>query len=63
MTKPKELFILRHGETNQNLNGIVQGSGIDSDLNHSGFAQCAAFFEKYKHHEFDLIIASQLKRS
>ena len=39
MTKFKELFILRHGETNQNLNGIVQGSGIDSDLNHSGYAQ------------------------
>ena len=57
MTKFKELFILRHGETNQNLNGIVQGSGIDSDLNHSGYAQGAAFFEKYKYSTICSLIA------
>jgi broad specificity phosphatase PhoE len=44
----KELYIIRHGETDLNKQGIVQGRGINSDLNDTGRAQAAAFFKMYK---------------
>jgi probable phosphoglycerate mutase len=43
--------------------GIVQGGGIDSDLNELGVKQAAAFFEHYQHTPFDKIYTSALKRS
>lgn len=59
----KKIFIIRHGETDFNRNGIVQGSGIDSDLNEKGQLQALAFFEYYKNHSFDKIYTSSLKRT
>lgn len=44
----REVYFLRHGETEQNLLGIVQGSGIDSHLNENGLQQASLFYEKYK---------------
>ncbi len=44
----KTLYIVRHGETELNKHGIVQGRGINSDLNDTGRAQAAALFEHYK---------------
>ena len=32
----KWIYIIRHGETDYNKAGMVQGSGIDSDLNDLG---------------------------
>ncbi len=57
------LYIIRHGETEYNRLGIVQGSGVDSDLNDTGKRQAQAFFSAYQHIDFDLIITSKLKRT
>jgi probable phosphoglycerate mutase len=59
----KRLYIIRHGETDLNKNGIVQGRGVDSDLNETGRAQGDAFFERYQHIAFDKLYTSKLKRT
>ncbi|MCS7019759.1 MAG: histidine phosphatase family protein [Cytophagales bacterium] len=59
----KELYIIRHGETEFNKRGFVQGSGIDSSLNDTGKRQAQAFFEHYRHLEFDKIYVSALRRT
>ncbi len=59
----KLIYIIRHGETECNLNGIVQGCGIDSELNQNGLHQSKLFYEQYQHEKFDLIFSSHLKRS
>lgn len=57
------LYIFRHGETDLNRQGIVQGSGMDTELNAKGRAQAKAFYERYKAVGFDLVVTSQLKRT
>ncbi len=57
------LFICRHGETDYNRLGIVQGGGIDSDLNEAGHLQAKALFDQYQHISFSAIYASGLKRT
>lgn len=57
------LYMLRHGQTDYNRQGIVQGGGIDSDLNEEGRTQGMAFFERYKHIPFEKIYVSGLKRT
>ena len=59
----KKIYIIRHGETDLNKLGIVQGRGIDSDLNDKGRAQAEAFFNYYKLISFDKIYTSNLKRT
>ncbi|MES2419191.1 MAG: histidine phosphatase family protein [Bacteroidota bacterium] len=59
----KELYIIRHGETELNRKGIVQGRGINSDLNDTGKTQAAAFYKHYKPIKFDKIYTSSLKRT
>ena len=59
----KTIYLIRHGETEFNRRGVVQGSGIDSDLNELGFIQARAFFEAYQHIEFDKIYTSKLRRT
>ncbi len=59
----KTIYLIRHGETKYNKMGVVQGSGIDSDLNETGFAQARSFYEYYKHIPFDKIYTSCLKRT
>jgi len=59
----KKIYLIRHGQTDFNLRNIVQGSGVDSDLNDRGRAQAKAFFENYKTIKFDKIYTSALKRS
>ena len=59
----KELYIIRHGETDLNKQGIVQGRGIDSDLNVTGRAQGAAFYAMYKDVPFEKVYTSALKRT
>lgn len=55
--------MVRHGQTDFNLRGIVQGSGIDSTLNQLGMGQARAFYECYKDHHFDKVYTSSLQRS
>lgn len=59
----KKIYIVRHGQTDLNLKGIVQGSGVDSSLNDTGRAQALAFFNAYQHIPFDKVYTSALKRS
>lgn len=59
----KKIYIIRHGQTDYNLQGIVQGSGVDSSLNATGRAQAQAFFEMYGDVVFDKIYTSSLKRT
>ncbi|EAY28635.1 histidine phosphatase family protein [Microscilla marina] len=61
--KTKKIYLIRHGQTEYNLQGIVQGSGVDSDLNATGQRQAALFFDMYKSVKFDKIYTSKLKRS
>jgi probable phosphoglycerate mutase len=59
----KTIYIIRHGETEYNKLGIIQGSGIDSDLNETGFWQARQFFRAYHHIPFSKIYTSNLKRT
>jgi len=59
----KKIYLIRHGQTDYNLQNIVQGSGVDTDLNDRGRAQAQAFFETYKHIPFQKVYTSVLKRT
>ena len=63
MTTKKTIYIIRHGQTDFNLRGIVQGRGVDSDLNETGRVQALAFYNKYREVAFDHIFTSTLKRT
>jgi broad specificity phosphatase PhoE len=59
----KKIYLIRHGQTEFNRLGIVQGSGIDTSLNDYGRRQARAFFERYRDVPFDRIYTSALKRT
>ena len=59
----KKIYLIRHGETDFNKQGIVQGSGVDSSLNDTGRKQADAFFNKYKDTGFEKIYLSNLQRT
>ncbi|WP_395625461.1 histidine phosphatase family protein [Daejeonella sp.] len=59
----KIIYIIRHGETDLNKLGIVQGRGMDTDLNEKGRAQANNFYRFYKDVPFDKIYTSTLKRT
>ena len=59
----KTAYIVRHGQTDFNLQKIVQGSGVDSSLNDTGREQARLLYEKYKHLPFEVVLTSRLKRT
>ncbi|MES2274729.1 MAG: histidine phosphatase family protein [Bacteroidota bacterium] len=59
----KNLYIVRHGQTDLNKQGIVQGRGMDTDLNAEGRLQADLFYRSYKDVAFDKIYISELKRT
>lgn len=61
--KTKKLYIIRHGQTDYNLENKVQGRGIDSSLNATGRQQADHFYQAYKHVSFDKVYTSVLKRT
>ncbi|UII23932.1 histidine phosphatase family protein [Fulvivirga ligni] len=61
--KSKKIYLVRHGQTDYNLKGVVQGSGIDASLNDTGRNQADHFFNAYKDVVFDKVYTSALKRS
>lgn len=61
--KYKNIYIIRHGETDYNKKKMVQGRGVDADLNETGRAQAKLFFDAYKNVPFDKIYTSSLVRT
>ncbi len=59
----KTMYIVRHGQTDLNKRGIIQGRGMDTNLNDEGRRQAALFFNAYKTVPFDKIYISELKRT
>jgi probable phosphoglycerate mutase len=59
----KILYIIRHGQTDLNKAGIVQGRGVDSPLNEMGHLQAMAFYQRYAQEGFDKIYTSTLQRT
>lgn len=59
----KEIYIIRHGQTEHNKKGIVQGKGVNLPLNETGQAQAQKFFEAYGHIPFDVVFTSTLLRA
>lgn len=60
---PKQIYIIRHGQTDFNVKQVVQGRGVNSDLNDTGLKQAKAFFDKYHPVDFDVVYTSKLKRT
>lgn len=59
----KTIYLIRHGQTDFNKQGIVQGSGVDSDLNSEGQEQASKFYKAYNHIPFEKIYVTELKRT
>ena len=59
----KKIYFIRHGQTDYNKKMIIQGSGIDSDLNHTGRTQADQFYLAYQDIPFEVVLTSKLKRS
>jgi phosphoserine phosphatase len=59
----KKIYIVRHGQTDYNLKGIVQGSGIDAPINENGREQAKKFFEAHKQIKFDKVYYTGLQRT
>jgi broad specificity phosphatase PhoE len=59
----KKVYLVRHGQTDFNLQNIVQGSGVDTDLNEYGRRQAQLFFDAYRHIPFDKVYTSVLNRT
>ncbi len=56
------LYLVRHGETVDNVNQILQGQG-QGELNENGIRQAEALREQLRDHHVDVFVASDLKRS
>lgn len=63
MANGKLIYIVRHGETDYNLRGIVQGSGVDASLNETGRLQARHFYDHYRHEPFEVVLTSTLRRT
>lgn len=57
------IYFIRHGETELNRLNVVQGSGMDTELNDLGRAQAKAFFDAYQEVGFELVVTSHLQRT
>ena len=56
------LYLVRHGETVDNANQIMQGQ-TQGELNENGIRQAQEVSEAWKDRPIDVVIASDLKRS
>ena len=56
------IYIVRHGETDYNVEGRFAGR-LDIPLNNKGINQAYALHEKLKNIKFDLVISSPLSRA
>lgn len=61
--KSKTIFILRHGETDFNKKGMVQGRGVNAPLNESGRLQAQRAGSALSQIRFDRVFTSELIRT
>ncbi len=59
----KEIFLVRHGETDFNRKGIIQGRGVNMPINEKGRAQAKSFYRFYKNEGFEKVFYSSLIRT
>ncbi|MEX0856721.1 MAG: histidine phosphatase family protein [Balneolaceae bacterium] len=57
------VFIVRHGETDFNKKGLLQGRGIDAPLNNRGRKQARSLAEYLVNYKADGLAASSLQRT
>ena len=57
-----KIYIIRHGQTDWNVNKIIQGQK-DIELNNTGEEQARNQIKIFNEYNFDLIISSTLKRA
>ena len=60
---PTTLYLVRHGETEHNRRNIIQGGGVDSELNAAGRDQAEALARRLRSVSFDALYASTLQRA
>lgn len=61
--KNKTFYILRHGETDFNKQGRVQGRGVDASLNDTGHQQAQQVYRALGDIPFDVVFTSNLVRT
>lgn len=59
----KHIYIVRHGETDYNRKGIIQGRGVDTSINELGRRQAQALYDHYSHLPFERVMTSTLQRT
>lgn len=59
----KQLFFIRHGETDNNKAGIIQGRSIDASINEMGKRQAQSIKEALRSYEIHRVVASGLRRT
>ena len=57
-----DLYVIRHGETNENKTGIMQGN-METLLNENGKKQAISLRKKVKKAKIDLVICSPKLRT
>lgn len=57
-----KIYVIRHGETNENQTGIMQGN-MDTELNENGEQQAIALREKIESKQIDFAVVSPKKRT
>lgn len=62
-SKMVELYIVRHGETDTNYTGKINGSATDLDLNQTGRKQVNYLLKSLNINDFDEVYSSPLKRA
>ena len=59
----QRIFLIRHGETDWNNLGLMQGGGFDLELNDSGKEQARRVAQELKNIPFGVIASSHLQRA
>jgi probable phosphoglycerate mutase len=59
----KQLFFIRHGETDNNKASIIQGRSLDASINELGLLQAKAICEALEPFKIQKIVASGLRRT
>lgn len=59
----RQLFFIRHGETDNNKAGIIQGRSIDASINEVGKKQAEAIKKALRSYDIHRVVASGLRRT